>query len=267
MTYLNATSNSIVDNGEFFSTGRPKLTVRFYRYDNIAGKILISTHDAMRLISKKGKAYVVCSITPINDQPWQDPNTKSTLQAIRAQRETNPSPSSTATQTSSSSSSSAAQSDAQDSNSAQPDRAAPSIIDIRGPVSLLTCVGCHTRSTRQRAFITCTECQGHEFVWSCACVSPAAEFKQGRTQVEADELPAETSQPNPPAQQRPKRNVASQKHWTVQVKYEPPLQTFMHYHHVDCEAPIVSTQVSIEFANAYRMKQAPCCTALWTNNV
>jgi histone deacetylase 1/2 len=54
-----------IETPEFFSTGRRKYKCIFFKLDGNKQPVQISTHSAMRLVSKKNHAYIVCNRIPI----------------------------------------------------------------------------------------------------------------------------------------------------------------------------------------------------------
>lgn len=264
--YLNASSCEVRDTGTTYSSGRPKLIASFYRFDTITGtKHLISTHDAMTLTSRSHKQYTVCSITPHQDLLPTDPAPQPVVSSSSAQFAGVATPA--------------------DHNTSS---CTTSVIRVIPQTPLLVCAGCLTHNHQMHSYIACARCHGREFQWSCACCTPAnLEAKHAppappqptsTTTSTVKESTPSTPQPqdlnpitqvaNPPtpapAPARPRRNIAAQKHWSPQIKYETPLRRAMLYHHVDCEAPEGPTaQASVEFANAFAMKRAPCCLVLW----
>lgn len=215
-SYLKAVSHDVKDTGETFSTGRKKYLVTFYG-SNIGSstRYVLSQHDGMQLLSKKGNLYMVCRLSPREEQPVATP------------APTLPLPTST--------------------------------ITVTPPLPTLTCVKCNLAHTILRANIVCDSCSGSDFTWSCGCTErgPTIESK-------TDVGPLIKKEDTPVKVVRPKRNTEVQKSWCEQIKYEtaaPRKGTF--YHHINCKVLKNYHQASLDFANAYAMKRAPCCTRMF----
>jgi len=125
----------VVESTEHFSTGRRKYHAIFYDEESK----VISKHLAMRLLNSSGNAYMVCQRAPLRQTAAQ--TRAAPAQAIVS------------------------------SNNAP---VQVSGIVIQNPKPTLTCAECAMPHTVERSMLSCLNCSGHNFVWSCACAQLTA---------------------------------------------------------------------------------------------
>jgi hypothetical protein len=141
-------------------------------------------------------------------------------------------------------------------------------IRIVSPTPTLTCSLCHAINTPMFALLQCRSCSGMNFTWSCGCVVRAqTETPSNPSFANVTSPPRATSTTTstsvtPATRKTPRRSLG--KTWTEQIKYVGPIGRTTLYHILDCRVmkDVSEYQIaSIEFANAYGMKPAPCCSS------
>ena len=131
-----------------------------------------------------------------------------------------------------------------------------SSITVTSPTPTITCLSCHAQSTPAFALLKCQCCNLSAFSWSCACSTQESKNAPKGPWLSPSPTVASVTPP-----QRPRRTMAH-KTWTEQIKYISPIGRYTMYHKPSCQATDNEPQIttaSIKFANAYRMKPAPCC--------
>jgi hypothetical protein len=222
---LNADGFDALETDDSFSSGRKKFQINFYTKPVLAGsRIVISRHVGMKLVSRNGAVYYVCQRNPIDTGPHlPTPYEPMAMQLPR------------------------------------------STIAVAPPRFCLMCVKCGVNNTLQHARLSCLACAGSDFVWSCACsvYTPPFATETSPFATETKQVPPSPEVPistTPVKITRSRRNP-SQKSWTERVKYIGPLSRTTVYHRLQCSrVPEGSATVTtVEFANVYQLKCAPCC--------
>jgi len=225
---LHAATYTIMKTDERFSSGRAKYSITFYGSNIASGtRYIISVHDGMQLLSKKGNPYMVCKLTP-QDCPPQPPDIQRTPAEAQPDLQRDPG-------------------------------AAPATISVQPSQPILTCSKCGMQNTIHLALIKCTFCSGGNFKWSCACAT-ALRAPESKTPIKVE---AQADDAGASAPIRSRRNKNLQRQWVQQIKYEPPLSRTTIFHHINCKVLGNYRQASIDFANAYSMKRAECCKDLY----
>jgi histone deacetylase 1/2 len=137
-----------------------------------------------------------------------------------------------------------------ETNEAEP-REAPAI-ELTMPQPILSCAQCGIVSTVKLPHISCTSCCGTLFVWSCNCV-----------QVKRQENKEPTPQALPTTEQP--ATLAETRNRDRKIKYEPPIARGAVYHHISCTKLTNTIRASIDFAKAYDMKRADCCSSMFSS--
>jgi hypothetical protein len=139
-TELGAAEHEVVEMAEYFSTGRRKYQAIFFDEDHKE----ISRHLAMRLINNStGSAYMVCKREPLRPRPAHlhvQPHAPVTTSV----------------------------------HTHAPALAPVSTIVVKPPKPTLTCLGCAMNHTVDYSMISCSNCMGHNFEWSCGCQAAQA---------------------------------------------------------------------------------------------
>ena len=130
----------------------------------------------------------------------------------------------------------------------------PSSIVVSVPRPTITCNGCGTGNTLLLSFLKCACCAGSDFTWTCSCSA----FAQSPL-IPPPTIPVTLHTP-PPIRKPPVRSLSA-KSWSQRIKYMGPITRRTTYHSIDClQLSGAGVNIStIEFANAYKMKPAPCC--------
>ena len=173
---------------------------------------------------------------------------------------------------------------------APPPKPTPSTIRVVQPAPSLTCCKCGMINTIAFALLECTSCNSKVFDWTCGCVQrpqapgsgdfaihtpiPAPVFSTPPRVASSSssaapsllscmgEEPTSTPPTNEIVKRQPRR-APPKKTWCEQIKYIGPLGRYTVYHKIDCPTvpPGQALVATIEFANAYSLKPAPCCFA------
>jgi Reverse transcriptase (RNA-dependent DNA polymerase) len=255
---LGASSYTVHDTNQKFSTGRDKLEVVFFRTDQSGAKVELSRHDGMSLESRQGRRYIVCSKYPKPPQRAKPPSSIINLVA--------PVPCLTCVKC--------------------------GMINTQA-FSLLECASCNGFSFNwscacvQHADLKHPSVPDvfspspaplplplHAIGAPASPATPATPPRRSRVPAAQRRLPSlslsvatPTAGPPPTLQgvpspvRRPARQPTG-KTWTKQIKYVGPLGRFTEYHEMECPVTAGSSSTltaTIEFANAYNLKPAPCC--------
>jgi Reverse transcriptase (RNA-dependent DNA polymerase) len=244
---LGASGYDVRNTGAKFGTGRDKLEVIFFRMNAKGIKIELSRHDGMQLQSRAGGSYIVCSRVP--SKPRTSPTTINL---------TPPTPCLTCMKCGMINTPVFALIECTSCNGSSFDWSCTCVQSTalkEEPPKAPTIANDALRSPAPLSHVTPPRRPG-----SHSSAGRAAPRRPPALALYASSPPSDLQGVPSPPKRLPRQS--SGKTWTKQIKYIGPLGRFTEYHEMECPTTAGSSgtlTATIEFANAYNLKPAPCC--------